>query len=421
VNLLPYVEIAGDLPGPAWLRDLRVAAARRGVELGVPSSEEEAWRYSPIRDLDLESRAPSTATGGAAALPGELVDSIGDRAATVVLDNGRITSVEVDPLLEAKGVRVVRVADTDESELLATVTAGASDLFAELSAALAPEPLLIDIPAGVVVEAPVVIASGASAPDAAVYTRVIVRAGENSEVRVADLRTSAPVGQLVVPHVDLVVGPSARLGYVEVQEHARTTWQIGQQVSRVAQAGQLRSVVAAFGGAYARLRTECRLDGRGASGDLLAAYFADGDQTLDFRTFQQHVAPDTTSNLLYVGVGAGTSRSVYTGTIRVEHEARGTDAVQTNRNVKLSDEAWAESVPNLEIYNNEVKCAHASAVGPVDEEQRFYLESRGVPPEVAERLIVAGFFEAVLAKLPVPALEAPLRADIDDKLDQRER
>ncbi len=387
----------------------------------MPSPDQEAWRYSPINELDLETRPPATRTGGADASPSGLVDRIDERAATVTLDNGRIADLDVDPALEAKGVRVVRLAETDEADLVASLTADASDVFADLNIALAPEPLLIDVPAGVVVDAPIVIASGASASGCSVYTRVIVRAGADSEVRIADLRMSAAVDQLVVPHVDLVVGPSARLGYVEVQEHAPTTWSIAQQVSRVGQAGQLRSVVAAFGGSYARLRTECRLDGRGASGDLLAAYFADGDQTLDFRTFQQHGAPDTTSNLLYVGAGAGTSRTVYTGTIRVENEARGTDAVQTNRNVKLSDDAWAESVPNLEIYNNEVKCAHASAVGPVDEEQRFYLESRGVPPEIAERLIVAGFFEDVLARLPVADLEAPLRADVNDKLDRRER
>jgi len=103
---------------------------------------------------------------------------------------------------------------------------------------------------------------------------------------------------------------------------------------------------------------------------------------------------------LFKGVVDDASRSIYTGNIRIEPEARRSNAFQTNRNLKLSEAAWAESVPNLEIENNDVHCSHASTVGPVDEEQRFYLESRGVPPEVAERLIVAGFFEEVLATLP---------------------
>ena len=142
---------------------------------------------------------------------------------------------------------------------------------------------------------------------------------------------------------------------------------------------------------------------------LDAVFFGEADQTLDFRTFQDHIAPDCTSNLLFKGAVGGRSRSVYTGMIRVGKDGRGTNAFQTNRNVKLSDGAWAESVPNLVIENNDVSCSHASTVGPVDEEQRFYLESRGVPSEDAERLIVSGFFDEVLTRLPVGGLVPLLR------------
>ena len=137
---------------------------------------------------------------------------------------------------------------------------------------------------------------------------------------------------------------------------------------------------------------------------------------LDFRTFQDHAAPDTTSNLLFKGAVGGHSRSVYTGLIRVRKNARGTNAFQTNRTIKLSDDAWAESVPNLEIENNDVRCSHASAVGPIDEDQRFYLESRGVPPGPAERLIVEGFFLDVLAQLPDEPTGAAVWAGVADRL-----
>jgi Fe-S cluster assembly protein SufD len=120
---------------------------------------------------------------------------------------------------------------------------------------------------------------------------------------------------------------------------------------------------------------------------------------------------------LFKGAVGGQSRSIYTGLIRVEKEARGTNAFQTNRNLKLSDTAWAESVPNLEIETNDVKCSHASTVGPVDEEQVFYLESRGVPTEIAERLIVAGFFDEVLEEFPVAAAVPLIAAAIDERLD----
>jgi Fe-S cluster assembly protein SufD len=167
------------------------------------------------------------------------------------------------------------------------------------------------------------------------------------------------------------------------------------------------------------VRTDCRLVGRGATGNLQAVYFGEGDQTLDFRTFQDHAAPDTTSNLLFKGVVGDRSRSVYTGLIKVEKDARGTNAFQTNRNLKLSDEAWAESVPNLEIETNDVRCSHASTVGPVDEDQRFYLESRGVPTEIAERLIVGGFFDEVLERFPVLAARPLVEQAIEDRLDRR--
>jgi Fe-S cluster assembly protein SufD len=120
---------------------------------------------------------------------------------------------------------------------------------------------------------------------------------------------------------------------------------------------------------------------------------------------------------LFKGAVGGQSRSIYTGLIRVEKDARGTNAFQTNRNLKLSDTAWAESVPNLEIETNDVKCSHASTVGPVDEEQVFYLESRGVPTEIAERLIVAGFFDEVLEQFPVAAAVPLIAAAIDERLD----
>jgi Fe-S cluster assembly protein SufD len=160
--------------------------------------------------------------------------------------------------------------------------------------------------------------------------------------------------------------------------------------------------------------------GRGASADLLSIYYGDGDQTLDFRTFQDHVAPDCTSDLLFKGVVDDRSRSVYSGLIKVRPTARGTNAFQTNRNVKLSEDAWAESVPNLEIENNDVRCSHASTVGPIDEDQRFYLESRGVPTDVAERLIVSGFLGEVVERLPVVAARGLVRSRIEETLDAAE-
>jgi Fe-S cluster assembly protein SufD len=269
------------------------------------------------------------------------------------------------------------------------------------------------------VEAPIVVAHWSDQSGLATFPRLIVEAGADSQASVVDYHASADDALLLsVPIVELSVGQAARLGYVGAQNLGMRTWQIASQLSNVEADATLTSAAAGFGGDYARVRTDCRLSGRGATGTLLAVYFGERHQTLDFRTFQDHSAPDTTSNLLFKGAVGGHSRSVYTGLIRVRKNARGTNAFQTNRNIKLSEDAWAESVPNLEIENNDVRCSHASAVGPVDEDQRFYLESRGVPTPIAERLVVTGFFDEVLTQLPVPEAAVALRALVGGKLDR---
>jgi len=199
----------------------------------------------------------------------------------------------------------------------------------------------------------------------------------------------------------------------------RRVWQLGHQRAIGERDSTTQLATVALGGDYARVRTDARLVGQGGSTRQIALYYADGEQMHDFRTLQDHVAPRTNSDLLFKGAVQDHAKSVYTGLIRIGHEAKGSVAFQTNRNLTLSAGAWAESVPNLEIETNDVKCSHASTVGPIDEDQRFYLESRGIPPEVAERLVVLGFFDEVLAQLPVGAMAGELRAGVEAKLRRR--
>jgi Fe-S cluster assembly protein SufD len=277
---------------------------------------------------------------------------------------------------------------------------------------------VVVVPRGVALDRPVVIHQELRTTGAAAFPRLVVRLGEGASATVVDCVRSGAEPVLSVPVTEVEVARGARLQLASVQELGPAAWQVGSLVADVAQEADLRVGLVALGGEYARVRTDCRLSGRGANGDLFAAYFGDGDQTLDFRTFQYHDAPDTTSNLLFKGAVGGRSRSVYTGLIRVDKDARGTNAFQTNRNIKLSETAWAESVPNLEIETNDVRCSHASTVGPVDPEQRFYLESRGVPPGVADRLIVAGFFDEVLRQIPGPGVAAAVSEQVARKLDR---
>src|SRR4051794_14631624 len=380
----------------------------------LPTTDEEVWRYSRIADLDLEAYTPADESQTATGVPAEIeaaLASVPVRGVTIVTVNGRIAHVDV----ATPGVDVI----TDAVDALGTAMAEPTDVFATMNTDFTVAPIVVRVAPGATVEAPIVIARWIDEPNVATFPRSVIVSGDDSRAQVIEyFASSDDVAALVVPVTELAVGRAARLDYLNAQNLGRATWQIGSQVSTVGNDATLTSVCAAFGGDYARQRTDCRLIGRGATGKLRAVYFGEADQMLDFRTFQDHVAPDTTSNLLFKGAVAGHSRSVYTGMIRVRKEARGTNAFQTNRNIKLSDGAWAESVPNLEIENNDVRCSHASAVGPIDEDQRFYLESRGIPTPIAERLVVTGFFDEVLTRLPVAGVADSLRALVSAKLDR---
>ena len=342
----------------------------------MPSTEEEIWRYSRIGELTLADFAPGRA-----------------RTETIGADRVRVT--------ERRG---------------GVVMSSPADVFAEMNLAADDEIALV-VPRGTVVEAVVEVVHTIDADGSLVTPRLVIDAGENSEITVVE-RFVSPDGvrALVVPVLEVRTDRAARVNYVGVNELGTRTWQIGHQVSTGARDSMTRLNTVALGGDYARVRAEARLVEQGASAQQLALYFASGTQMHDFRTLQIHEAPRTHSDLLFKGAVGGSARSVYTGLIRIAKNAAHSEAFQTNRNLTLGEGAWAESVPNLEIETNEVRCSHASTVGSIEEDHRFYLESRGVPPEIAERLIVLGFFNDVLDRLPRGVDTATMRAAVATKL-----
>jgi Fe-S cluster assembly protein SufD len=417
-------DAAAALPGPPWLHSVRVAAAERALATATPTEAEEIWRYSRIGELDLDryelagpGRPVGASDAGIAAAVSATKALIPDRAAFVMVVDGQIVLLEVDDALASRGLRV---SAPDDTPSVGETMTEATDLYAELNTAFASAPIVIDVPDGLSVSAPVVVTHFTASDGIVTLPRVVARVGADASITILDHHSSADVATLTLPVSELAVGAGGSLRYMAVNQLGHRAWQIASQVARGSQASSTLMASVALGGDYARVRTDARLDGRGASGNQIAAYFAEQHQMHDFRTLQDHAAPKTTSDLLFKGAVAGRARSVYSGLIRVRKEAPGTTAFQTNRNLKLSEGAWADSVPNLEIDTNDVRCSHASAVGPVDSEQRFYLESRGVPPDRAEELIVNGFFSEVLERLPVPELVGPLRAQIAAKLSRRD-
>jgi len=391
-----------------WIDERRAAGAERFASADLPSGAQEVWRYSRIGDLDVSAYQPvGSPTPGGSELPPEvasLVDAIGPRSALLVTRDGFLVQSDVTHGKFSAGVAVGPEA-LDAIDL-------PHDALSALHDATAVAPLVVAVRRGVAVLEPVVVVHLVEAEGAVVAPRLAVHAAEGAEVTVVELWWSADVEALFLPVTTLVADQAANLKHVAVQDLGPRVWSVAHQGSRVGQNANLSAGAVALGGLYARLRSDTALEGRGGSSTLLAAYFGDRHQQHDFRTLQDHKAPDTHSELLFKGAVGGHSHGVYSGLIRVENGAKGTRAFQTNRNLVLSETAHADSVPNLEIDENDLSCSHASAVGPIDDQQRFYLEARGVPPRIADRLIVAGFLAEVLERSPVSGLRAPLAARI---------
>lgn len=410
-------DSAAALPGPQWLVDRRRAAAERFAAAELPSAEEEVWRYSRIGDLALDRYRPSTADDVAGAEHGRadlLLELTAGADAVIWTVAGHVTRVD---LADGSPVQVTHGDDLAADGPLGSVLGETTDALGALHDAFA-SPIVVQVPDGAAAGQVVVVHTSGPAGVAS-FPRLVVDVGQAASASVVEVHHGPDgVATLGLPVTELAVGRDATLRHRTLQLLGDGAWQLGRLASTVDQGGTLHAGAAAFGGDYARMRVDTTLAGRGAHGEITAAYFGDGTQLLDFRTFQDHVAPDTTSNLLFKGALGEKGASVYTGLIKIRPTARGTQAFQTNRNIKLSDEAWAESVPNLEIENNEVQCSHASTVGPVDAEQRFYLESRGVPTGRAERLIVRGFFDEVLGGLELGALDDLVRSSLEAKLER---
>jgi Fe-S cluster assembly protein SufD len=366
--------------------DARSAAAERAASMSMPTPEEEVWRYSRIGELDLDrytpGRAQTTVTG--------LQHRDGDRAA-----GGPILHEHVDDV--------------------------PADVFHELNNAYA-EPVVIRVPAGRAIEEPIIVTHTIGGDGVAVFPRLVIEAGADSEVTVVErfLSSNRDAG-LVVPRLEVRADQAARVRYLGVNMLNSATWQIAHQRAIGGRDSNTLLATVALGGDYARVRTDARLVGQGGTTRQIALYYADSNQMHDFRTLQDHAAPKTNSDLLFKGAVQDHAKSVYTGLIKIRNQAKGSVAFQTNRNLTLSEGAWAESVPNLDIDTNDVKCSHASTIGPIDEEQRFYLESRGIPPDIAERLVVLGFFDEVLDQMPVGPFAQELRRAVSEKLARRTR
>jgi Fe-S cluster assembly protein SufD len=413
------VEELGSLHGePDWLRARRLDAFEIYERMGMPSRQDEEWRRTDLKGLDLEAFQPfEEADGAAPAAP------IEDTTGILRQRGSHPGTVELGPDAARKGVLLMPLAqaareypDLVRPRLFSEVRPE-RDKFTALHGALFSGGTFLYVPPGVVLEQPVLSQFWSAGGGAAVLPHTLIVAGEGAEFNYVDEFLSPDLEKpaLTGGSAEVFAGPGSNVGYIALQRWGRHAWQFADQKVHASREASVRVINAALGGRFAKTRVEASLHGPGATAELKALFFGSDDQFFDFHTLQDHRAGHTTSDLLFKGALRDRARSLYAGLIRIEKYAQRSDAYQANRNLLLSPTAKADSMPMLEILNNDVRCTHGATVGPVNPEHLFYLKSRGIPEPVAQRMIVHGFFGEVLDRIPV--LQA--RELIEHELEQR--
>jgi Fe-S cluster assembly protein SufD len=400
---------------PEWLRAQRLEAQERFAALPMPDTRPEEWRYTPIAELltleTLRFADEAAPVAGTAELPAELrerADEVEHAAGRLVQKDASVVLRELDEELRAKGVVFTSLEDAvrEHPELiekyLATESNAEVGKVSALNTAFWTGGTFLYVPKNVRVELPLRSLRWLSQAGTALFGRTLVIAEEYAEVSLIDEYVSDDFDAqaLSLDAAEVFAAEGAKVNYYTVQRWGAGVVHLTTDRMVAGRDARITTLNLTLGSDVTRADVQCRLDRPGAHVDLLGLYLADGEQHLDHETLQDHVAPHASSNLLFKGALRDKGRSVFRGMIRVHEGAQRTDAYQTNRNLLLSDEARADSLPNLEIGANDVRCSHAATLGQLDAEEVFYLLSRGIPKAEAERLIIFGFFAEVLDQLP---------------------
>ncbi len=407
---------------PAWLAEERRAAMRSYQAQPFPTSRDERWRYTELRRFALDG-----------------LERVRQPADTSVSERirMRITDSDAEGVLVHKGNQVVhreaaiheqgvvftdlRSALRDHEALvrehLYKVVNATQSKYAALNAALWENGTFVYVPRDVEVALP--LGAFTSADRGGVgLGRTLVVVEPNAKLTYLDEFTSDPFDERLFydAATEIVLKDGAKLRYVSLQNWSRNVAHINKLRAHVGRDARLESLTVSLGADAARAEVECRLDGPGAESEMLGLYFADKGQHFNQYTLQHHAADHAHSDLLFKGAARDASSSVYSGIIVVDPGAQKTDAYQTNRNLLLDAESEAVSIPQLEIGANDVRCSHGSTTGPVPEDQRFYLMSRGLSPEVAEHVLVTGFLYEVTSRVTLPKVAQYVERVVQAKL-----
>jgi Fe-S cluster assembly protein SufD len=381
----------------------RDEALTRYESLPLPTTADEHWRFTSLRGFDPPApgadRVPGTSAKPALELDVSGMATVNESGITIVSAPDGVT---FEPLPADYPAELVPDDDKFALENLARWQHG----------------LLVRVPKGVELDKPLyvqVTSNGGS-----LYWRMVVVAEESARFSlIEDLSSVAPDAIAYTNAVvELFVGPASKIEYVSLQNLSKETWHFGRHRARLERDSELDWVIGGFGSKRGKVWIENDLAGAGATSRVTGAYFADGDQHLDYDTFQEHMAPSTESDFAFKGALRENATAVWRGMIRVEEGAQKTNAYQENRNLLLSDHAHADSIPGLEIMANDVRCTHGATLGRINREEVFYLMARGLTRAEAERLIVRGFFQDVLDRIELEPVREALGAALEARIPQ---
>jgi len=370
--------------------------------LPIPDTTEEHWRFTDLTGFDPESFA-----GAASAEIETMLDLEVAGYATVTADG-----IEIEKAPE--GVTFAPLPE-DFERLYSLV--GWNEKFAAHNAAMWKHGLLVVVPKGLVLEQPLYVKIAVTGQT---FWRLVVVAEEGARASLIEEYASPAADTAAYSNAvtELFVEQGAKLEYVSLQNLSTETWHFASHHARVERDAELDWVAGGFGSKKGKTRIQNDLNGPGATSRVTGAYVADGEQHLDYDTFQEHIAPHCTSDFAFKGALRDTATAVWRGMIRVEPDAQKTNAYQECRNLMLSPRAHAVPIPGLEIMANDVRCTHGATVSRVDREQLFYLMSRGLPRPEAERLVVRGFFQDVLDRIELEPVREAVTAALEARIPQ---
>ncbi|MDD2922746.1 MAG: Fe-S cluster assembly protein SufD [Anaerolineales bacterium] len=409
------------------LKNIRENAWDAFSKLSMPINTDEAWRRTDLRLLPASDfKLPKDgAFQDLPVVPEELLQPL-----TGEQHGGQITllpggsQIQLDAALAKQGVVFTdfKTAEKNHADLLqkliGQIVKPDDGKFAALASALSQNGVLLYVPKNVQVEYPLHSILWGPGGDLAHFSHIIVFVDSGASVTyVHEAASPNETGHAMhAGVVEIHVGENANLRFVELQSWGRHVWNFSHERARVERGGNLDWIFGAVGSRLTKNFSDLDLAGEGATGRMSGFYFTNGNQHLDHDTQQNHFAPHTTSDLLFKGALKGKSRSVWQGMIYVAPGAQKTDGYQANRNLVLDEQSRADSIPGLEILADDVRCTHGATVGKLEQEPLFYLKSRGIPQRDAEQLVVEGFFDPIMQRIPFEGVRERFQQAIKDKL-----